>query len=294
MPNTKMQKSLKLVENALLIAVATVLSMLPIAEMPYGGSVTIASMFPLVLIAYRSGLLWGLGSGFVYGIIQQLLGLKTLSYVTGWKSVLAVILLDYLIAFAVMGFAGIFRKLIGKQSYALAAGAGLGCLLRYACHVVSGATVWAGLSIPTQAALGYSFIYNATYMIPETIVLVVVAFYLGSVLDFQGERPVRLSNTSDSVTGDLPLLLASILTIGALIFDVATLFAHLQDAETGKFSLQGLKLTAVEGQTSWQTFSQSFWFRMILVTGIALVAVGILLIVRRASQKKEIEEKSEK
>ena len=294
MPNIKMQKSLKLVENALLIAVATVLSIIPLAEMPFGGSVTIASMFPLVLIAYRSGLLWGLGSGLVYGIIQQLLGLKNLSYVTGWKSVLAVILLDYLIAFAVMGFSGVFRNVIRKQGYALAAGAGLGCLLRYICHVVSGATVWAGLSIPTQAALGYSFIYNATYMIPETLVLVVVSFYLGSVLDFQGERPVRLSGTTDSVTGDLPLLLASILTIGALIFDVATLFSHLQDAETGEFSLQGLKLTAVEGQTAWQTFSQSFWFRMILVTGIALVAVCILMIVRRVNQKKEDQENPEK
>ena len=287
MPNTKMQKSFKLVESALLVAVAIVLSILPLAEMPYGGSVTIASLFPLVLIAYRHGILWGIGSGFVYGIIQQLLGLKNLTYVTGWQSVLAVIFLDYLVAFAVIGFSGAFRNVFEKQRYALAAGAGLGCLLRYICHVVSGATVWAGLSIPTQAALGYSLIYNATYMIPETLVLVVVAFYLGSVLDFQGERPVRLSNTTDSVTGDLPLLLASILTIGALVYDVATLFAHLQDSETGYFSGQGLKLTAVAGQTAWQTFSQSFWFRMILVTGIALISVVILMIVRRINLKKE-------
>ena len=294
MPNAKMQKSLKLVENALLIAVATVLSMLPLAEMPYGGSVTIASLFPIVLIAYRSGILWGLGSGLVFGVIQQLLGLKNLSYVTGWQSVLAVVLLDYLIAFAVIGVAGVFRRVIGKQHYALAAGAGLGCLLRYICHVASGATVWAGLSIPTQAALGYSLIYNATYMIPETIVLVVVAFYLGSILDFRGERPVRLSNTTDSIKSDLPMLLGSIFAVGALVYDVATLFAHLQDPDTGEFSVGGLKLTAVEGQTAWQTFSHSFWFRMVLVTAIAALVVCILWIVRRAWQKKNFEENPQK
>ncbi len=294
MPNAKMQKSLKLVENALLIAVATVLSILPLAELPYGGSVTIASLFPLVLIAYRSGILWGLGSGLVFGVIQQLLGLKNLSYVTGWQSVLAVVLLDYLIAFAVIGFAGVFRSVIEKQHYALAAGAGLGCLLRYICHVISGATVWAGLSIPTQAALGYSLIYNATYMIPETIVLVVVAFYLGSVLDFRGDRPVRIPKRSNTVANDLPMLIAGVISIGALIYDVATLFAHLQDADTGYFSSKGLKLTAVEGQSSWQTFSQSFWFRMILVTGIAILAACVLMIVSRLKGKKDCEKDPEK
>ena len=70
------KKTLSLVECAVMIALATVLSMIKLAELPYGGSITIASMLPVAIIAYRRGMGWGLGSAFVYGVIQQLLGLN--------------------------------------------------------------------------------------------------------------------------------------------------------------------------------------------------------------------------
>ena len=100
-----------MVESAVMIALATVLSLLKLAELPAGGSVTFASMLPIVLISYRHGVKYGLAAGTVYGVIQQLLGLKNLSYVTGFASVMAVILLDYVIAFAVLGLGGCFRRL---------------------------------------------------------------------------------------------------------------------------------------------------------------------------------------
>ena len=68
-----------LVESAMMVALATVLSIFKLIEMPYGGSVTIASMLPMVILAYRNGIGWGLGSGLVYAAIQQLLGLNDLS-----------------------------------------------------------------------------------------------------------------------------------------------------------------------------------------------------------------------
>ena len=79
-------RTLPLVECAIMIALATVLSMVKLAELPYGGSITIASMLPIAIIAYRRGMGWGLGSAFVYAVIQQLLGLNSLSYVTTWQS----------------------------------------------------------------------------------------------------------------------------------------------------------------------------------------------------------------
>ena len=117
-------RTLPLVECAIMIALATVLSMVKLAELPYGGSITIASMLPIAIIAYRRGMGWGLGSAFVYAVIQQLLGLNSLSYVTTWQSVVAVILLDYIVAFTVVGFAGIFRNAIKSQAAALT----LGCV----------------------------------------------------------------------------------------------------------------------------------------------------------------------
>ena len=62
-------------------------------------------MLPIVIISYRHGIGRGLVSGLIFGVIQQLLGLKTLTFVTTWQSILAVIVLDYLFAFAAAGFA---------------------------------------------------------------------------------------------------------------------------------------------------------------------------------------------
>ncbi len=179
MENKTVSRVQMLVESAVMLAIATVLSMIKLFNLPYGGSVTIASMLPIIIISYRHGLRWGLLSGLVYGIIQQLLGLDTLSWVTTWQSIVAVILLDYIIAFAVTGFGGVFRKKC-SQPMALLLGALLVGLLRYICHVISGATVWAGLSIPTNAAMIYSLGYNATYMIPETITHIVT--FLGVLI----------------------------------------------------------------------------------------------------------------
>ena len=79
MQNVNVTKTRRLVECAILVAMATVLSVFRLAELPYGGSITMASMLPLIIIAYRHGPLWGFGAGLSYGIIQQLLGLKNLS-----------------------------------------------------------------------------------------------------------------------------------------------------------------------------------------------------------------------
>lgn len=73
MKNTKTRA---LVESAILIALATILSLIKLVDLPYGGSITIASMFPIVILSYRFGLRWGCAAGLVYGIIQQLTGLS--------------------------------------------------------------------------------------------------------------------------------------------------------------------------------------------------------------------------
>ena len=259
-----------LVESALMIALATVLSLIKLADLPYGGSVTIASMLPIIIISYRHGLGIGLISGLTYGIIQQLLGLNTLSYVTTWQSVLAVILLDYIVAFMVLGLGGAFRNKTQKQSVGLALGAILVCILRYICHVISGATVWAGLSIPTAGALGYSLIYNATYMVPETIVTLIAALYLGSSLDFRGENLARISEKSKT-TAPAMAIAGGLVLSGALIYDVIAIFAKLQNAETGEWSIIGLESVN--------------WLVVGIVSVVGLVLGSILII---ASKRKKV------
>lgn len=260
-----------LVECAMMVAVASVFSMIKLVDLPYGGSVTIASMLPIVIIAYRHGLRWGLGVGLVYGVIQQLLGLNTLSYVSTWQSILAVILLDYIVAFAVLGLAGIFRNM-KNQSAALVLGSILVCVLRYACHVVSGATVWAGLSIPDQAALLYSFAYNATYMLPETIVLVIVAYYLGSAIDLRRNLPIRVARTG-SPKKVMVKFGSGLLVCGMLIYDVAAVFSKLQNEETGDFFIQGL--------------SDVNWMRVIIISAVCLIGICALVVYGRIKTPEE-------
>ncbi len=228
----------RLVESAIMVAIGTVLSVLRILHLPYGGSVTIACMLPVIIISFRHGIRWGLVTGFAFGVLQQLLGLHNLSYVTTWQSIVAVIVLDYLVAYMVLGLGGTFRKL-SSQPRALFLGALLVCVLRYLCHVISGATVWAGLSIPTAAALIYSISYNATYMIPETIVTCALAHYVGNILDFREENIGKMVRREKD-RYPFAKWIAGLLLAATLTFDVRNIFAHLQNAETGDFDITGL------------------------------------------------------
>lgn len=233
----KNKLSLKLTESAMMIALATILSLIKLAELPYGGSITAASMLPLLVIAQRYGVIWGLFTGCVHGVIQLLLDTSTLSYVTGWASVVAVIVLDYILAFALTGLGGITRKM-KNSTYAAVLGAFVLCAARYACHVVAGATVWAGLSIPTSAALSYSFIYNATYMIPETVVLIAAGYFIASSIDFREPKLAMKRSTGGRINAwnILSILSAAV----AVVYDTVTIFARLQNAETGEFDVTGI------------------------------------------------------
>lgn len=260
----------RLAEAALLIAMGTVLSVFKLIDLPYGGSVTVGSMLPVLIIAYRYGTGFGMASSLAFGIIQQLLGLKTLSYVTTWQSILAVILLDYIVAFMVIGLGGLFRKL-SSERLALVLGALLTCILRFACHFTSGITVWKGISIPMKAAVIYSLGYNATYMIPETVIFVALAWYIGSVLDFRGDTVT----TFQTVTGkSLPVLkwIGGLLLAVAVIIDVRFVFSNLQNGETGDFDITGL--------------SRTDWKMVIIISAVAVVVALTLFIVDLIKNKK--------
>lgn len=257
-------------ESAMMIALGTVLSIFKIVELPYGGSVTIASMLPMVILAYRQGVLWGLGSGLVYAAIQQLLGLNNLYPVTGWQSILAVIMLDYIAAFAVVGLGGIFRRITKTQRGAMISGAALVSLLRYSFHVIAGATVWAGLSIPDGAALAYSLGYNATYMIPETVILIATAYYLSGVIDFSLDTPTRTASVRQAKNSSLSTLSGLVFLLG-IIVDVWLIAPYLQDAESGKFTFAPL--------------ADANWLSIILVTALTLVTGLVLLIVGKKGKQ---------
>ncbi len=265
---------LRLTEGAVMLALATVLSLIKLIDLPYGGSVTAASSVPLILLSYRHGVGFGLFAGLAYGLLQLTFS-SALSYVTGFWSVAAVVLLDYVVAFAAVGFAGAFRRM-KTQSTALLWGTVLYSAIRYLLHVLSGATVWAGISVPTAAALVYSFGYNATYMIPETVIAAAGAYFLGSVLNFRRDLPGRTLTRTAGGHGRLTALAVGLVT-AAVVYDTAVIFRHTQDAETGQFSFAGL--TTVN------------WMPLLILTGAAVLAAIVLVLVIR---KKKVADEATK
>ena len=206
-------KTKRITESAMLLAIAIVLELVSkmfIPEMPFGGQVTLVSMLPVVLISYRHGVKWGLFSAFVYALLEMALGAKTVSaaFLPGYFgdgamifNALLMCLLDYIIAFTVLGMGGIFRNKLQNPGVALMCGSLVALGLRYLTHIASGYILFAsyaewfftqegfpawGATLvetlnPTALGITYSVVYNGFYMIPEIICTAVVSLVLARV-----------------------------------------------------------------------------------------------------------------
>ncbi len=169
----------RLVLTAVLIGLATALSMLKIWQMPLGGSVTLLSMLPIALISIEYGVVWGLSGAFIYSLLQMGLSIaKVLSWGLAPAAVVGTVLLDYILAYTVLGFSGMFRK---KGVPGICIGVFIAVLLRFVCHLLSGAIIF-DIWMPDDWAnpFIYSFCYNGLYMLPELVLTM-----LGAVLLFK-------------------------------------------------------------------------------------------------------------
>ena len=222
--------SQKLTESALMLALATILSFVKIIELPFGGSITLASMLPMVILSYRYGFLWGLFSSAAFSLIQLLFGLNNLSYATSVTAAIAIILLDYVLAFSCTAVGGLFKKMRSPVT-AISLSAFAACLIRFICHTISGCTVWAGVSVPTADAFVYSLIYNAAYMIPETVITVVVALYISSALDFSQKTILPQKKKTASPQTALLSVICGIISLAAIIVAAVFVFPAMQNED---------------------------------------------------------------
>ena len=117
------QKIRALAEGGLMLALAIILSLVTIFKMPFGGGVTLFAMLPIAIYAYRYRTPQALVVALLYGIAQMLIGLKNFSYVNGMGSYIMVAVFDYILAFGVLGFSGMFKKF--KRTPAILSAAGL-------------------------------------------------------------------------------------------------------------------------------------------------------------------------
>ncbi|MDR1915782.1 MAG: energy-coupled thiamine transporter ThiT [Synergistaceae bacterium] len=158
-------KVIVLVEGALCVALSVVFSYFKLFSMPQGGSITL-EMAPLFYFAYRCGWRWGILAGGVSGLLQMLFG--------GYIAHPIQAILDYPLAFACMGIAGIFVKNL-KQ---IICGTIAASALRLLCHVLSGVIFFSSYAPDGQNPWVYSFVYNASFMVPSLIISGVIALFL--------------------------------------------------------------------------------------------------------------------
>lgn len=181
MQNTK---TLKLVEGAIMVALAVVLSFIKFKFLPYGGSITLVSMLPIMIYSIRHGIGWGMLVSVVYALLQMFMDIGEVSS-WGLSAAMFVgcLLFDYIIAFSVLGLTGMFRN---KGIGGAISGMIIVMALRYISHIISGVVIfksagaiWDGLNI--ENSLLYSMAYNATYMLPEIVFSIIVVVVLFSV-----------------------------------------------------------------------------------------------------------------
>ena len=168
----KKSKVYALCEGAIMVALATALSYVKLMELPQGGSVCIG-MLPLFIYFFRWDWKHSFLAAFAYGLLQLIFDG---AYAWGWQSML----LDYLVAFTPLGLAGLFK---GKK-WGIFVGTIVGCFFRFVVHYISGVTIYKILA-PTEfmkwtftSPSAYSIVYNGSYMLPNTIIALVLAAML--------------------------------------------------------------------------------------------------------------------
>ena len=220
----------RLTTSAVMLALAAILAMvcalIPFLNLPFGGGFTVASMLPIIIVSYMYGVKWGLFTSAVYSLIQIAMDLylgKGSTIIAlfmpngedfmGYGAAVAILIIDYFVAYSVLGFGGVFRKKIKNKALALSLGVVIALSLRYLAHIVSGFIFygawaewffsqenfysiggWILNSFSGKAlALIYSVFYNGLYMIPEIVITVVAAIAVSKI-------PIIKIQAKDSLT----------------------------------------------------------------------------------------------
>lgn len=165
---------------ALCIAISFVLSYIRLFRMPQGGSITPASMLPVMLFAYAFGFGPGLICSLAYGVLQMFQDM----YIVGWMQAT----LDYILAFGALSVVALFRKWESPLNFSV--GVVVAGLLRVICHVLSGVIYFADYAPEGMDPLVYSLAYNLTSVGVDALICAVIAFIPG-VRKFARQMAVR-------------------------------------------------------------------------------------------------------
>lgn len=170
------KKTQMIVEAGLMMALAMILAQFKLFRMPAGGSVTPGSMIPIVIFAFRWGWKEGVFVGTVFGLLQMIFG----GYIIHPMQAI----LDYPLAFGVLGFAGLAKSSVlefidnntMRSIFIVTVTTASVMLIRVISHVLSGVIFFApeGATFTTPAAWTASISYNGSFMLAETLITLVI------------------------------------------------------------------------------------------------------------------------
>ena len=181
-----------LTECAVMLALAFALSCAKLFEMPMGGSVTVASMLPIMLISIKYGVKTGLATSFVYSITQLMQAFASANvfpYCESGTTLVLCILFDYLVPFTVLGLAGLCHKLSITKNVELNVYIGIvsSVILRFLCHFTTGVAIWKQWAPEGMGKYLYSLLYNGGFLSVDFVICIVCA-----ILIFRKEELRRL------------------------------------------------------------------------------------------------------
>ena len=176
---------LALTTSAIMIALASVLAAFPIFKMPQGGSLTLASMLPIMIVGVIFGLKWGLFSSVLFAgvqLIQAVIEGNVFVWCTTAFAVVICVIFDYVVPFGILGFSGIAKPKEGEKINLPKVLVTFGILmfLRFLCHFITGMTIWGQWDDGFWGAFIYSMTYNGGYMLPEAIFTLAITALLFS------------------------------------------------------------------------------------------------------------------
>lgn len=178
MKTTTREKLLCLCECAVLLALSCVLSFIVIYKMPMGGSVTLVSMVPVLIVGYRHGFKAGLSTAFLYSMFQLFQGIAggdVFPHCYTIFTTVACALFDYVVPFTLLALTFIAR---GRSKLFCELTVGGIMVLRFLCHFFTGVVIWEQWAPEGMGKYLYSLIYNGQFMLPELILTVIAMWFI--------------------------------------------------------------------------------------------------------------------